>query len=171
MNPLVDEFWGKTDNSSHAAAQVASAIALLYSIEPNVPANIVRDRLRISAVDLGPPGFDTNTGWGRLDAYSLLRGEEWDVTIYGPTTVPPSAECTYTAVPEGGVPPYQWAWDVNGQQVMSGRSSSIPALRYPLHFDPSTIRIRIMDSFFYEVIDAHVVRLDEQGPQCPLFEL
>jgi subtilisin family serine protease len=169
-NPIGDagNFFAVASNTSHANAQVASGVALLLSVEPGLSPVQVIDRVRSTAIDLGDLGHDDDTGYGRFDAYRMLGGEEWDVEVYGPWQAPPGAECTYTAAPQGGVPPYSWAWDVNGTQIMSGRSDTIPPLTYPLIYDPSTIRVRLMDSFFYEAVDVLTVTLDENGLICPL---
>lgn len=80
-----------------AAAQVSAAAALLEAsgvVDPDA----VRSLLQESARDLGPPGFDRQTGHGLLDLHGALGGEDRDPEripflrpplppYYGPATV------------------------------------------------------------------------------------
>ncbi len=58
--------------TSAAAPQAAGLAALLWSLHPNWTANRIRAALRRSARDLGPPGPDTETGYGLV----RLPGDE-----------------------------------------------------------------------------------------------
>jgi hypothetical protein len=59
--------------TSFAAPVVAGLAALLRAAEPDLTADEIEDRLRSSAVDLGPPGRDPDFGFGRVDAAAALR--------------------------------------------------------------------------------------------------
>src|SRR5262249_53367840 len=50
--------------TSAAAPQAAALAALLWSRSPDWTAERVRSTLSKSATDLGPPGYDTETGFG-----------------------------------------------------------------------------------------------------------
>ncbi len=52
--------------TSAAAPQGAGLAALLWSNQPDASASLIRDALKLSAQDLGPPGHDIETGHGLL---------------------------------------------------------------------------------------------------------
>jgi hypothetical protein len=58
------------DGTSMAAPYVSAAAALLLRVEPSLTATEVETYLTRSAVNMGVPGRDNDTGWGRLDAYA-----------------------------------------------------------------------------------------------------
>lgn len=61
--------WGTTGNgTSFAAPHAAGAAALVRGLRPDLSAAQVISLLRNSADDVGDPGFDNLTGWGRLNA-------------------------------------------------------------------------------------------------------
>jgi len=55
-----------------ATPAVSGVIALLLSKFPNLNAEQVRVVLAKSAVDIDAPGYDVNTGHGRVDAVKAL---------------------------------------------------------------------------------------------------
>jgi subtilisin family serine protease len=60
--------------TSMAAPHVAGVAGLLMAHMPGLPVAQVRSCLLRSAVDLGPPGWDAQSGWGRLNAARALQG-------------------------------------------------------------------------------------------------
>lgn len=56
------------DGTSMAAPYVSSAAALLLRVEPSLTATEVETYLTQGAIDMGAPGRDNDTGWGRLNA-------------------------------------------------------------------------------------------------------
>ncbi len=64
--------WARVSGTSQASPFVAGAAALIWSREPALSAEQVRERLFASAKDLGTKGFDTKYGWGRLDVQAAL---------------------------------------------------------------------------------------------------
>ncbi len=52
--------------TSAAAPQGAGLAAILWSNQPDASASLIRDALKLSALDLGPPGHDIETGHGLL---------------------------------------------------------------------------------------------------------
>jgi subtilisin family serine protease len=65
---------GTFNGTSSAAPLVAGTVALLLSKHPDWSPAEVRDRLQSTAKDLGPPGFDNEFGYGRIDACGALGG-------------------------------------------------------------------------------------------------
>jgi subtilisin family serine protease len=58
--------------TSAAAPHVAAVAALVLQANPAIPPGVLRDVLRRTAVDLGPPGFDAGFGFGRADAVQAV---------------------------------------------------------------------------------------------------
>ena len=58
--------------TSFAAPQVAAAAGLMLSIMPSLDADDMREILKQTADDVEAPGFDEETGWGRLNLYSAV---------------------------------------------------------------------------------------------------
>jgi thermitase len=59
--------------ASFAAPQVSAAAALAWSINPELSNAQVRDMIFATADDLGTPGYDFDTGWGRLNVGALAE--------------------------------------------------------------------------------------------------
>jgi beta propeller repeat protein len=66
--------------TSMAAPHVAGVAALVLSLHPTVTNDLVRVVLEGSADDLGTPGFDVDTGHGRVDATAALSLSDQAVT-------------------------------------------------------------------------------------------
>jgi subtilisin family serine protease len=60
--------------TSMAAPHVAGVAGLLMAHMPAISVAQARTRLLRSATDLGTPGWDAETGWGRLNAARALQG-------------------------------------------------------------------------------------------------
>ncbi|MEQ8834228.1 MAG: S8 family serine peptidase [Miltoncostaeaceae bacterium] len=58
--------------TSMAAPQVAGTVALMRQVNPGLSVDQIADILRVSAVDIGAPGPDQDTGHGRVDAYRAV---------------------------------------------------------------------------------------------------
>ncbi len=58
--------------TSFAAPHVAGAAALIRSLRPDLPQAVVYELIRRTADDVGAPGFDPLTGWGRLNVYRAV---------------------------------------------------------------------------------------------------
>ena len=65
--------YARIGGTSMATPLVAGAAALLRSANPALSAADVRAILRDTALDLGSPGFDNETGWGLLQVEEALR--------------------------------------------------------------------------------------------------
>jgi subtilisin family serine protease len=69
--------YGNSGGTSVASPIVAGAAALVLSVKPTMTAAQVQEILKQSADDIGPAGWDTSYGWGRVNvarAVSLAAG-------------------------------------------------------------------------------------------------
>jgi subtilisin family serine protease len=64
--------YGTSSGTSFAAPYVAGLAALVRGVNPGLPAPDVRQLIIDSADDVEAPGFDTETGWGRINAFEAL---------------------------------------------------------------------------------------------------
>jgi subtilisin family serine protease len=80
------------NGTSAATPLVAGTAALLLSREPLLSPAQVKARLESTAIDLGPPGHDPASGWGRIDACRALLG--------GPCVLPLASEPSFFGVLE-----------------------------------------------------------------------
>jgi subtilisin family serine protease len=73
--------------TSFSAPHVAALAALIFSVNPALTNVQARQILMDSADDIGPPGYDTGTGFGRINAAAALAlasgGVLGSVTAYG----------------------------------------------------------------------------------------
>jgi subtilisin family serine protease len=58
--------------TSFSAPIVAAVAAWVWTARPELTASQLADVLRLSARDIGPPGFDTASGWGIVDVARAL---------------------------------------------------------------------------------------------------
>lgn len=88
--------YSRASGTSVAAPIVSGVAALVLSVNPNLSGQDVQNILKQSADDLGPNGWDTNYGWGRVNAAKAVElAQNWDagapdnqdptVTIVDPT--------------------------------------------------------------------------------------
>ena len=76
----VSGYFTKT-GTSMASPQVAGVAALVWSRWPAWTPDQVAQRLLDTAVDLGEPGWDAYTGWGRLDAAAAVGAPVWRIYL------------------------------------------------------------------------------------------
>ena len=69
---VVDPDYVRASGTSMASPVVAGVVALLRAQNPNITYSQILDKLKRSAIDLGPSGFDINYGWGMVDAFGAL---------------------------------------------------------------------------------------------------
>ena len=89
------------DGTSPSAAIVSGAVALVRSKFPNLPANEIIHRITATADDIGPPGRDSECGFGRLNIVKALTA---DVPPLSGTTVPVTPSQTSATTPPTVVP-------------------------------------------------------------------
>ncbi|MCB1047766.1 MAG: peptidase S8 [Calditrichaeota bacterium] len=68
----INGYINNMNGTSGATPQVAGIAGLLRGADPNVTPAEIRDLLRASAVDMGTAGWDSQTGYGRVNAYEAL---------------------------------------------------------------------------------------------------
>ncbi len=90
---------GFAGGTSIAAPFVASAAGLVLSVNPDLTPTQVMDILRSTADDLGDPGFDELTGYGRVNFRAAVLAAA--ATPPAPDITPPSV--VVVAPPAGGI--------------------------------------------------------------------
>jgi len=75
---IAGDYVANFNGTSSATPQVAGVAALVISQFPDLTAAQVRDRIASTADDLGPPGFDIQFGFGRVNACRALGGTDCD---------------------------------------------------------------------------------------------
>ena len=70
--PWRDGYFTKS-GTSMAAPHVSGVAALIWARCPPLSAGDVAGYITQTAVDVGEPGWDVNTGWGRIDAYQAVQ--------------------------------------------------------------------------------------------------
>ena len=68
--------WAFYTGTSMAAPHVTGIAALVLAHNPGMTGAQLRARLTSTAVDMGPPGYDTRYGYGRVDAYNAITGTQ-----------------------------------------------------------------------------------------------
>lgn len=64
--------YGYGSGTSFASPHVAGAAALIWSAQPSLSVEDVATILKSTAQDIGDPGWDQYSGWGRLDAKAAI---------------------------------------------------------------------------------------------------
>src|SRR6185369_4555975 len=82
--------YGYATGTSASAPLVAGVAALMFSARPDLTGAKVQQLLKDSADDLGSAGWDTQYGYGRLNAYGALQAA-LNATGGGDVTSPSAA--------------------------------------------------------------------------------
>lgn len=158
--------------TSMAAPHVAAAAAILKAYNPSWTNTDIRTRLQRTASNW--PNRNELTGYGLIDIRAAL---DWQpsppppppaVSIAGPPSIRPGADCSWQAVVSGGAPPYSYSWW--GQvQPGSGSGQYYTGRKDPSQFG-STFRlyVSVTDSN-YQVDTASLLVTEQAGaPMCIL---
>lgn len=126
--------------TSAAAPTVAGVAALLKQGSPGLAPAQVAEALTKTAVDLGPAGWDADTGFGRVDALAA-------VTYAQPTVSASPSSITYNC-PEAAFPGFTQV-QLNGTFATRGASApwSVSANVPWLHFDRTSGVLTGSDTF------------------------
>ena len=84
------------------------------------------------------------------------------VTISGHSMVRPGAECLWSGNATGGVPPYSWQWNVDGNPVGDGS----PTLRYTNNGASFTIFLTVVDAQNGTGAGSYGVSVSSEAPEC-----
>lgn len=82
--------YNSASGTSVSSPIVAGAAALVFSVNPSLSGSQVQNILKQSADDLGPAGWDTNYGWGRVNvgrAVTMTSGSSASLRDLTPPTV------------------------------------------------------------------------------------
>ena len=93
--------YSSASGTSIAAPIVAGVAALVLSANPSLTGDELRTVLRQSADDLGPTGWDTSYGWGRVNAaraVSMASGGAGDSTPPTLSFVSPTSAATVSGI-------------------------------------------------------------------------
>lgn len=71
--PTMGNGYHYSSGTSFAAPHVAGVAALLFSALQNLNNDSLKEILKLTADDIGSPGFDNQTGWGRLNAQAAVQ--------------------------------------------------------------------------------------------------
>ena len=72
--PWVTGYFTKS-GTSMAAPHVSGVAALIWARWPGLSADMVAGDITRTALDVGAPGWDVDTGWGRVDAYRAVKND------------------------------------------------------------------------------------------------
>lgn len=75
--------YGYKDGTSMASPHVAGAVSLMLALDPELTIEELRQILIDTADDIENAGFDTLTGWGRLNAFEALDFIDAGLNILG----------------------------------------------------------------------------------------
>lgn len=73
--------YGSMSGTSMASPAVAGIAALLFAYDQNLSADDVRTTLEQTATDIGNDGWDSETGYGEVDAYHALQVVSAEIAI------------------------------------------------------------------------------------------
>ena len=86
MGAPLNDAYTRADGTSMAAPHVSGLAALILAAHPEYSNEEVRQAIRVSADNLGQPGFDMNFGYGRIDASAAVAVTgALEAKISGPT--------------------------------------------------------------------------------------
>lgn len=119
-NKYTPQVSGEFTGTSGATALVSGLAALVLSSEPGLTNVQLRERLQITAVDLGPVGGDEDYGFGRIDFSEALRIKD-----------SPAGELEYDAI--NGV--LRWTYVNAGDYDLSGEVGIPDITPIALHYE------------------------------------
>lgn len=96
--------YGEKSGTSMSTPYTAGVVALMLSANPQLDGDGVDTLLEESAVDVGEPGQDNDSGWGRIDAYRAVKAAQR-------TAATPTPQGEYTPEATSTAPNTPTPWD------------------------------------------------------------
>ncbi len=97
--------------TSAACPQVSGAAALMLTINPNLAPSQVKTIVQNTAADMGASGYDTDFGYGRLNAGTAVYiARPLMAPISGPRELAINQQGTWTVSATGSTDSYTYAW-------------------------------------------------------------
>ncbi len=142
--------YGPPNGTSFASPYVAGAAALVWTVRPDLSHVDVKCVLSASADDKGPPGWDEEYGWGRLNVFRAVQlaqtyngcplQEPTPITEQPPATQPPPAQPSNPFAPIEPIPstPDQMYFPETQHSIRGGfkayweRHGGLPIFGYPI---------------------------------------
>lgn len=151
LNGDMDETISPPCGTSFASAAVTGVAALIWDKYPSFTNSQVRTLLRKTAEDIDIGGWDSKTGWGRVDAYRAVycpaQGCEVDFVLNGPEELEVDENGTWSVSNiVGGVTPYSYKWYKDGT-LQSGQTSSSFTTSFPTASANHTIKVIVTPTF------------------------
>jgi subtilisin family serine protease len=121
-----DGLYNMRCGTSMSAALATGVAALAWSLHASLTADQLRQLLKDRAVPRSPA---TQFGSGRVDAFNAAYNTpppppppppSLNVGLNGYDTVQPYASCRWFATASGGIEPYVYNWEVDGQPIGDG---------------------------------------------------
>jgi hypothetical protein len=163
-DPFYDGYMRNFSGTSASTPQVAGAVALLVSLEPNLTFAQVANRVRDSADYWGDV---RDFGAGKVNIARMLgyyTGSPppiTSVTIDGPDFVKPNAICSWFASASGGTPPYTFMWYKNGVYQTTGSELTLNT-----ESSGFTLRLDVTDSQQQTGSTTMVVTVNSGAMEC-----
>jgi len=130
--PWVGGYFTKT-GTSMAAPHVSGVAALVWTRWPDWSADAVSQQIVRTVLDVGEPGWDPQTGWGRLDAAAAVASS---IASTATPTVTPSATVTHTPVATYTVTPTPTACEASATPTPTATITPTDQLPHPRYYLP-----------------------------------
>ena len=105
-------------STSMASPTVAGVAAMLFAYEPSLTPQNAQTLLEQTATDLGDTGWDSETGYGEVDAYHALQVLSARIDM---ESVPFAGSATLAIACDDGssLPAFEWSWTSSNPNVLA----------------------------------------------------
>ena len=106
------------NSTSMASPAVAGVAAMLFAYEPSLTPQNAQTLLEQTATDLGDTGWDSETGYGEVDAYHALQVLSARIDM---ESVPFAGSATLAIACDDGssLPAFEWSWTSSNPNVLA----------------------------------------------------
>lgn len=106
------------NGTSMASPTVAGVAAMLFAYEPSLTPQNAQTLLEQTATDLGDTGWDSETGYGEVDAYHALQVLSARIDM---ESVPFAGSATLAIACDDGssLPAFEWSWTSSNPNVLA----------------------------------------------------